>query len=697
MKDRKVSILIVTIIVIMAILALQLMQLQIFEHASQESVARGNALQQDVLIPPRGAIFDRHGTLIVGNASAFDIALTPRHFMNPRDRVDERIALLASHLDLQDSVVVTKLDEARRWSSYRPKKSFSGVEFENFSRIQEDNFRLPGVVEEVSQARNYPSPARATHALGYINEVSRADLESQPDPIPWDGTLEEKAHETCLLSGPVTSTDPSTVPPEYQRGDLIGRSGVERTFENCLRGIPGSALRVVNVHGLEVTSYLDGQGDIAPIAGYDIHLAMDIGVQALAESLFVNKRGAAVAIDVKTGGIIALHSAPDFDPALFTGGIDYQDWLMLNEDPQKPLYNRATMNQMPPGSTWKPFMTLMALNTGLIRAEGENSTISCGGIHPMGAGHNIFKCLGRHGPQNPVQAITNSCNTFFFELARRFATGYIPAPDSLHPRIPAPVTVDTFQEYANAFGFGVRVPTDIREQTPGLIPDLAYFDRMYGVNTFPRQFWGPSTVMSMGIGQGNMGVTPLQLALYTAAVANGGWMHEPRLVSHAVHEELGDTISFFPQPTQITFDDKPIPEMYYEMVRTGMRFVMEQTTGRLAQIPDIPSGGKTGTAQAPGDMVDHSVFIMFAPFDDPQIAVAVQCENTGGGSGCAAPIASLMAERFLKGELPDTYGMRFRMNRALNVSSQLLPEMEEALQDSTAIDSTAIANNTVAN
>ena len=605
MLDYKSNIFVAAILLSIGLLGMRLFGLQIIGQSDAREVARGNALRTLRVAPARGAVYDRHGLLMVDNEPSYTVTLTPRFFRA------EKAPLLAAHLGVPDSIVTAKLAEARRWASYRPSQSFTDVPYERYSRIQEDLFLLPGVDKAISQKRRYPAAARASHALGYVGEITRADLDR-----------EEYADN-------------------YRQGDILGRTGLERAYEPYLRGTLGSALRVVNVYGLEVKAYLEGTGDQPPISGYDVHLAMDAGVQALAESLFVNKRGAAVAMDANTGGIIALFSAPDFDLAQFSGGIDAVRWQAISNHPEKPLYNRASMNLMPPGSTWKPLMALMALDSGMINPSGPNSTVYCGGYHPLGGGR-IFRCLGRHGEQDAVRAIQNSCNTFFFEIGRR-------------------MELDTFRRYAGMFGFGQRAPTDLREQTAGLIPDSSYFNSAYA-------HWGAGTVMNMGIGQGDLGVTPLQLARYIAAVGNGGVLPAPRLVQYLSNPTTGDTIRFAPQPASI-----PVDTAYFSLVRHGLRLVMEQGSGRLAQIPGIPSGGKTGTAQAPGGMEDHSVFVMFAPFDAPQIAVAVQCENAGGGSGCAAPIASLMAERYLKGHLPDSPQVRFRMNRALNVASEPLP------------------------
>ena len=613
----RVRIFIGIILFAMGILGLQLFRLQIINQDEFREVSRGNALRDLRVLPARGAIYDRSGTLMVHNEPTYTVTLTPRYFD------ESKIGLLASLLEVPDSVVAAKLAEARRWNSYRPSPSFRNVPFVIYSHIQENAYLLPGVGKEIDQKRRYLSQAQAAHALGYIREINRAELDGLDNQ--GDGANDAK----------------------YRQGDLVGKTGVEREYEPFLRGVPGSAFKVVNVHGLEVKSYRDGEEDKAPSSGYDIHLALDTGVQALAESLFVNKRGAAVALDVNTGGIITLVSKPDFDPAVFSQPLDRGTWQYLNNSPEKPLYNRATMNRMPPGSTWKPFMSLMALAEGMVALEGSNSTYFCPGYHPVGRGQ-FFRCMGAHGSMNVRTAIKNSCNTFFFELARR-------------------MDVTTFKEYATMFGFGVEAPTDIGEQTAGLIPDSAYF------NAIDPQ-WDVGYTMNLGIGQGDMGVTPLQLARYVAAVGNRGTLHPPHLVDYLEDPVSGERI---PPPNLPASEKIPIDVRYFDAVRDGMRLVMEQGTGRLAQIPDILSGGKTGTAQASGGMKDHSVFIMFAPFDDPQIALAVQCENAGFGGDCAAPIASLLAERYLKGELPDSYEVRFRMNRALNARSQTLPELRK--------------------
>lgn len=609
----RVRIFIGVVLVAIGILGFRLAQLQILDQEQFAEESQDNAVKERRVIPARGAILDRHGELIVSNQPSYSILLTPRYFD------ESKASLLAELMEMPDSVVAAKIEEAKDWSPFQASPIFKEVPFDIFSRVQENDYRLPGITYNIIEKRSYLSDARAAHALGYIREINGDQL----------ARYQEQAQENDDAS-------------MYRQGDLIGQTGVEREYEPFLRGEPGSAFKLVNVHGREISAYKSGTLDRAPTSGYNMHLAMDLKVQALAESLFVNKRGGAVAIDPETGGIIALVSEPDFDPTIFSGNLDQTTWEYLNGY-QKPLLNRATMNLMPPGSTWKPFMALMSLAEGNIK-PGE--TVYCGGGHPLGGGR-FFTCMGVHGPMSVVTGIQNSCNTFFFEMMYR-------------------TDVNTFNRYARMFGFGERAPTDIREQTEGLIPDSAYFNRFAGEGV-----WGPGWTLSLGIGQGNMGVTPLQMARYIAAVGNKGTLVTPHLVDKLVNPETGDVIyPDLPPPAKID-----IKEEYFDLVKEGTKRVMELGTGRLAQIPDITSGGKTGTAQAPGQgRIDHSVFVMFAPWDEPKIAIAVQCENSGFGGNCAAPIASLMAEMYLKGEIPDTPQKQVRMQRALTARSQPLPK-----------------------
>lgn len=607
----RVRIFVSVIVVLLTILGGRLAYMQLIDADAYTSESRNNAVREILVRPARGAIYDGKGLLMVDNRPTYTVQLTPRYFdKRPGggrfDFDSSKVSLLASLLGVPDSTVWAKMGEAVRRNPDAPSPSFPETPFEAFGRVQENLFQLPGVTYEISQTRRYHTDARAAHVLGYIREIGPTVLERRYD----DG---------------------------YRRGDMMGVAGVERNYEMYLRGKLGTEWRLVNARGLDIGSHLDGVNDSDPISGYDLYLALDSDVQALAESLFVGKRGGAVAIDPRNGEIIAMVSHPDYDLDMFTRRLSREDLNYLNNSPEKPVFNRATQSMQPPGSTWKPFMSLMALQEGSIN---ETSRISCGGGHPLGRGR-FFRCMGVHGSIAVKEAIQRSCNTFFFELMHR-------------------TDVETFARYAHYFGFGQRQPTDVAEQTPGLIPDSSYFHRKFG------NHWNLSW-MNLGIGQGDMGTTPFELAQYMAVVANKGVRYPPHLIRELRHAETGEIIRpTLPAPFEVPIDDE-----YFDIVRDGMRLVMEAGTGRGVQIPGVSSGGKTGTAQAPGGRKDNSVFVMFAPYDDPKIAIAVQVENAGYGSTAAAPIASLMAELYLTGQiLPERQAL---VQRVRSVRSEALP------------------------
>ncbi|MDX1438923.1 MAG: penicillin-binding transpeptidase domain-containing protein, partial [Rubricoccaceae bacterium] len=385
----------------------------------------------------------------------------------------------------------------------------------------------------------------------------------------------------------------------------------------------------VNVHGMEVQSYEEGLYDVEPESGFELRLAIDARVQALAESLFVNKRGGAVMMDVRNGEIISMVSAPDYDLSGWRGRLsqEFVDYVIRNED--RPQFVRATQSYQPPGSTWKPFMALVALEEGILT---EDTQLYCGGGYLLGG--RLYRCHGgAHGSISVKTAIQRSCNTFFFRVMNDTING-------------KRMDLDTWGMWAHRFGFGTLAPIDFPEQSPGLIPDSAYYD-----NRYPNG-WGPGYTVNLGIGQGDMGATPLQLARYTAVVANGGTLVTPHLVRSQTNPATGETTEpSFRNPRTV-----PLSPENIAIVQEGMELVVEAGTARRAQIPEtdehaeIRLAGKTGTAENPrGD--DHAVFIAYAPAENPEVAVGIVVENAGFGSQTAAPIASLMIEQYLRGEV----------------------------------------------
>jgi penicillin-binding protein 2 len=599
MEDHKlrIRIFVAVVLAVLGILCGRLVQLQLIRGDAYWGESRNNAVRQQWVQPARGAIYDRNGALLVDNEPSYTIMLTPRYFDASKTGV------LADLLEVPDTTVTKKLEAARDWSVFRASRSFREVPFNVFSRVQESRYMLPGVSYEIEQKRRYHTDARAAHALGYIREISR-------------GELEELRAEN------------------YRQGDRVGKSGIEKEYESMLRGTPGSEFKLVNVRGLEVKPYRDGAEDQPPQSGYDLHLSIDHTVQALAESLFVGKRGAAVAIDPSNGEIISLVSAPDYTPDLFTRAVEEGAWDSLRTHPSKPLFNRATMSGKPPGSTWKPFMSLIAMEEGLI---GPETKVDC----PAGYrfGRRTFRNHGDkdYGRIDVRKALEVSCNTFYYQLMME-------------------MDVNTWHDWAKKFGFGQQVPIDVNDQRPGLIPDSSYFNRVYG-----ERRWTAGYTINLSIGQGDMVVTPVQLARYTAALANNGTLHPLHLVRSIKHPETGETI----RPSLPASEEIPVKDRHFQAVREGMKRVMENGTGQYVQIPGVPSAGKTGTAQNPHGE-DHSLFIMFAPYDDPQIAVAVIVENAGYGASAAAPIASMMAEQYINGEVADTWLRNFWIDKLMN-------------------------------
>lgn len=583
------------VVLVLSFLSVRLVQMQLFDREQYTTEAEGNAIATRIIRPARGYVFDRNGILLVDNETTLSVTVTPRHF-NEAD-----LPLVASLAGRPLEEVEAAYARVRDRSTYQEAPLLENVPFSAFARLQESQYRIRGIGFSEDQQRRYHGSARLTHALGYVNEIGEAELDD----------LSEQG---------------------YQLGDRIGKTGLEAQYEPVLRGRPGRHLRLVNVHGMEVQAYEGGALDVEPQSGVALTLAVDSQVQALAESLFVNKQGGAVMIDVETGGIISMVSAPDYDLDIFRDGFTQAEVDYLYRNPTKPDFNRATQASLPPGSTWKPFMAAVALQEGMIT---EDTELFCGGGYVLG---RLYRCHGgSHGNIKVRDAIRVSCNTFFFRLMNDTFT------NAAHPE-GIRMNLDVFNDWAHRFGFGQLAPLDVPNQMPGLIPDSSYYDRLYPAG------WGPGYTVNLGIGQGNMGVSPMQLARYTAAVANGGTLVTPHLVMRQTNPETGQSVT----PSRRRAQRIPIEPRNFQIVREGMEAVVEAGTARRAQIPatdrfpEITLAGKTGTAENPRG-ADHAVFIAYAPVDNPRVAVGVIVENAGFGSTTAAPIASLMIEQFFRG------------------------------------------------
>ena len=498
----------------------------------------------------------------------------------------KNINYLAQLLSLDPDFVSDRLKKGETYSRFAPIKIKRDIDFKTLAALEENRSRLPGVDYEVESKRFYTTNAHASHVLGYTKEISEAQIKILGE--------------------------------DYAPGDVVGSSGLEADYETTLRGKKGAELTVVNVRGQVIGRFEGGKNDVQAVQGDNLLLSMDFGLQAFAESLMTGRRGAVVAVDPNDGGVLALVSMPDYDLSLFSGVTTPELWRSLNEDEASPLFNRATLTRYPPGSTFKMVLAVAALESGTITPSWR---VTCTGAFRYG--NKVFKDLHVHGSVDLIEAIQRSCNVYFYQLMLK--TG-----------------LDPWSHYGAEFGFGRLTGIDIFEENPGILPTQAYMDRRYGKSGWTRGF-----LPSFGIGQGDVGVTPLQMALYAAALATKGEYNEPHVVHAVVRSNPHSTDTVAPSLRMINVSDAT-----WSAVREGMRRVVEEPggTGGMARVKGIQSGGKTGTAQNPHGP-DHAWYIGFAPYDHPKIAIAVLVENAGFGGSIAAPIAGQCIERYLYGRL----------------------------------------------
>ncbi len=560
----------------------RLIQLQVLNYDKYTPISERNSIRQEVVNPARGLIIDRNGNLLVSNEPSFTITITPMDFNM------ESIPLLANITGLEIDEVEERVMTARRYSRFRTSRLFTDVSFEVFSNIQENIWQLPGIGHEVEGKRSYPSGARLAHAMGYLAEVTREELQNSD---------------------------------RYRLGDRIGRSGLERSYEPFLRGQSGNRLITVDARGQALGPFDGGFQDLNPERGTDVFTTIDADLQKLAEKLLVGKSGGVVALDPNTGGILAIASAPDFEIERLSGRLDRSYWADVNSNPDRPLFNRSVSSVQPPGSTLKPIMGLIGLETGIITPE---TRVYCSGGYQRG---RFYRCLRVHGHQTVAQAIETSCNTFFYALIDQLVNRF---------------GLNKWAEMLRSFGIGEMNGIDIPGENRGLVPDSSWYDRNFGVRR-----WGLGDLISLGIGQGAMGSSPLQMAVSTAALVNGGYRVEPHIVSSLRYED-GST-EFFPRERQrIPWFNRD----HLASIHTGMRrSITETNSGNyFANVRDVEIAGKTGTAQNPHGQ-NHGWFISYAPADDPQVVIAVLLEGAGYGSVSAAPLASLMFEQYFLGEI----------------------------------------------
>ena len=578
-------------ILIVAIYIIRLFTLQLLSDDYKKN-ADSNAFLKKIDYPSRGVITDRHGKLLVYNQPAYDIMVVMNEAKDHIDTLDFCSLLGITRKEFDDRMANIK-DRSKNpgYSRFTQQMFLSQLSDRDFSVLQEKMYRFPGFYVQKRSIRQYEYPY-AAHVLGDVAEVSPADIEEDD---------------------------------YYQSGDYIGKLGVERFYEKYLRGEKGVQILLRDAHGRIQGSYMNGELDRPPVPGKNLTLGMDVELQALGERLLEGKLGSIVAIEPKTGEVLCMVSSPAYDPRMMVGRQRSKSHRLLSQDSWKPLLNRSIMGTYPPGSTFKTTQALTFLSEGIITPQTP---------YPCYHGF-VFKGLrvGCHGHASPlplVPAIATSCNGFFC-----WGLYYMIGSRKKYPTVQ--VAMDTWRDYMVSMGFGYPLGIDLPGEKRGLIPNSQFYDKAY------KGSWNGLTIISIAIGQGEVTATPLQIANLGATIANRGYFITPHVVKKI---EDGKLDSLYTQ-RRYTMASKEA----YDYVVSGMRqAVLGGTCHALASYDFMPCG-KTGTAQNRGH--DHSVFMGFAPMDDPKIAVSVYVENGGWGATYGVPIGGLIMEQYIKGQLSE--------------------------------------------
>ncbi len=578
--SRRITIILI-VSVIGIIYALRLLSLQVI---NDEWKNQGVALtEKEVIVyPSRGLIYDRKGRLLVTNQTVYDLMVLPKD-VKPFDTT-----AFCKLVGLSYEELTSGLKKAVSWPNvkYKPSPIIKQMTPPEYARISEELYKYPGFFGTPRTLRIYPQSIGAL-LLGDVAEIDKGELEQKPD---------------------------------YRRGDYIGKSGIEKAYEEELRGTRGVRYVFRDNLGIE-RNVAEGKLDVAAVEGTDLIATIDAELQRYGEELMQNKRGCIVAIEPSTGEVLALVSAPTYDPNLLVGRTRGNNFRALNSDLQKPLFNRATQAQYRPGSIFKLAQSLTALQLGTITPQ---TRIVCN--------RGIIGCHGSHSNDDLEMAIVHSCNPYFRGVMQRVVEG---DRDPSSRFKDARIGLDIWQGYIKRFGFGSNLKTDIPGVKTGLVPGVSYYDKWYG-----ELQWAYSTIYSLSIGEGEMLITPIQMCNLACVIANRGWYVSPHTV-----KQIGNGGK--PRDEFLVRYDTGIDTAHFRVVVDAMEKVVGPGgTANRAKLKDIVICGKTGTVQnEPKE--DHAVFVCFAPKDDPKIAMAVYVENAGFGGTWAAPIASMMIEKYL--------------------------------------------------
>ncbi len=567
---------------------LGLVFLQVVDGAKYAGLAKENRVRPEVLRAPRGTIYDRHGELLADSAPSFGIVFRPfpaesteraRETTNP-----EWLLSVGALVELDSAEVRRRVDFANL--SGQSAVLRHDAPFAMLARVEESRSELPGIEVQVEPIRRYPNGTLAAHLLGYAGEINGAELDS------------------LRKAG-------------YQPGDLIGRTGVESRYEDVLRGRDGVEYVVVNARGRRVST-LKESGALAPMPGQDLVLTLDLKVQrALEEAMADVPRGAAVVLDPRDGGVLAMVSRPVYDPNEFSHGLTRARWKELSGGGANPLLDRAIQGVYPPGSTFKIVTMSAALARGVARADTRLAPCAGGMVY----GGRRFNCWDHkgHGSLDLIGALQHSCDVYFYQLGLKLGLAGL-------------------EETAKALGLGARTGIDLPQEARGLIPSAAYYDKRWGARG-----WRSGLLLNLAIGQGELLLTPLQLALVAAEAASDGRPLRPHVV-----ERVGAARTFrLARPLQ---PGLPAGPAVWRPVQEAMELVVAAGTGGAARVPGVRVAGKTGTAQNPHGQ-DHALFVCYAPVDSPRVAIAIVIENAGHGGSVCAPRAGAMLRRLF---LPDS-------------------------------------------
>jgi len=579
------------LIIIASLLLLgRLFYLQIIDE-SYKLKAENNAIKIKYQYPERGYIYDRNRVLMVANQPSYDIMVVPRE-IKKLDTIS-----FCKALGISKEYFNTQVSKAIAYSPWLPSPFITQLNKREFSFFQEQMRRFKGFYIQKRYLRDYQTKS-AANVFGDIAQVNQKEIEEDF---------------------------------YYKSGDLIGKNGVEKSYEHVLRGTKGIKRVQVDKHNREITSYRNGVYDTIAVRGKDITLTIDLALQEYGESLMINKRGGIVAIEPKTGEILALISAPNFDPAILIGRQRSKNYTQLLRDTiAKPLFDRGLLAEYAPGSTFKIMTALVGLQEQVIM---PTTTFKCNYGFSFGKGH-FMKCHD-YGNMDLQKAIPKSCNTYFANTYQKTIDKYNSGKQGM----------DVWSNHVKSFGLGSFLGYDLPTGRKGRIPDGDYYNKWY-----QNGRWSGATTISNAIGQGEIATTPIQLATMMCAVANHGYFYTPHIIKTIEDQTIDKKF--------ITLRQTTIDSTYFDLVIDGLHRVYTEGTARSLQIPEVAICGKTGTAEnkikidgKAVQLTDHSIFVAFAPKDDPKIVIAVFVENGYWGARYAGPIASLMIEKYLKGTI----------------------------------------------